>query len=73
MCQKAWEVIYCVSHEKTLQLVREVKSGDIHAVPRMEKTYYKTTKEAIVEFWMGEYFDKIADYMPDRDTIHLLT
>jgi hypothetical protein len=38
-----------------------------------KKTYYRTTKEAVVEFWMGEYFDKIPDYMPDRDTIHLPT
>ena len=28
-CQKAWEVIYNVSHEKTIQLIREVKLGDV--------------------------------------------
>ena len=71
VCQKAWEIIYDVSHEKTLQLTREVKLGDLQEPKRLAQESFTETKADVVDNWMDKYFEKVADYMPDRDSIHL--
>lgn len=73
VCQKAWEVIYSVSHEKTLQLTREVKLGDITEPKRQAQETFAETKSDVVDYWMDLYFEKVADHMPDRNSIHLPT
>ena len=62
-----WEVIYDVSHEKTLWLTREVKLNDIYESKRLQQRALTETKEAVVDYWMGHYFEKIDNFMPDRE------
>ena len=50
---KAWEVIYDVSHEKTLQLTREVKQVDIYESKRLHQRALTETKEAVIDYGMG--------------------
>ena len=71
ICQKAWEVIYNVSHEKTLQLSREVKLGDVTEPKRSIQEKFTTTKSETVDNWMNLYFEKVADHMPDKNSSHL--
>ena len=71
ICQKAWEVIYNVSHEKTLQLSREVKLGDVTEPKRSIQEKFTTTKFETVDNWMNLYFEKVADNMPDKNSAHL--
>ena len=71
ICQKAWEVIYNVSHEKTLQLSREVKLGDVTEPKRSIQEKFTTTKSETVDNWMNLYFEKVADHMPDKKSAHL--
>ena len=74
VCQNAWETLYAVSHNSTLQMVREVKAGDHGEHKRVKKATVKLTKEAFVESWLDEFFTSVADIMPDangRETQHL--
>ena len=71
VCQKAWEVIYNVSHEKTLQLSREVKLGDVTKPKRSIQEKCTTTKSETVDNWMNLYFEKVADNMADKNSAHL--
>ncbi len=71
VCQKAWEVIYNVSHEKTIQLSREVKLGDVTGLKRSIQEKFTTTKFETVDNWMNLYFEKVADHMPDKNSAHL--
>ena len=73
ICQKAWEVIYNVSHEKTLQLSREVKLGDVTEPKRSIQEKFTSTKSETVDNWMDLYFEKVADHMPDKNSMHLPT
>jgi hypothetical protein len=68
-----WEVIYNVSQEKAIQLTREVKLGDVTEPKRTTQEKFTTIKSEIVDNWMDSYFEKVADHMPDKNSIHLLT
>ena len=73
-CQEALEVIYNASHEKTIQCKREVKLVDITQQPkRTTQENFTTTKSEIVDNWMDLNFEKVADHMPHKNSIHLPT
>jgi len=70
-CQKAREVIYNVFHDKTIQLTKGVKLGDVTKPKRTIQEKFKTTKSEIVDNLMELYFKKVANHMPDKNSIHL--
>ncbi len=65
--------MYNVSHEKTIQLTREVKLGDITESKRTTQEKFTTTKFEIVDNQMDLYFEKVVDHMLDKNSIHLPT
>ena len=77
VCQRAWEVIYDVSHQQTVLLVREVGQGDMQMPRREPKVMKNDCKSAHVKHWLKCFFENIADRMPDdsnkhgKETMHL--
>ena len=74
VCQVAWEKLYNVSHMSTVQLVKQVKLGDLDPTNRLVKTGSKETKQDYVQSWLDTFFKNIADIMPDsngRESQHL--
>ena len=58
----------------TVQLVKQVKLGDLHPTNRPVKTGAKETKQDYVQSWLDTFFKSIADIMPDsngRESQHL--
>ena len=70
VCQAAWEVIYCCSHERTTQLVREVTCGNMEQPKREPKVSKKECKADTIRNWLTIFFDGIADRMPDDNNQH---
>jgi hypothetical protein len=48
-----------------------VKLGDVTEPKRKTQERFRTTKFDIVDNWMDLYFEKVADHMPDKNSIHL--
>ncbi len=57
----------------TIQLTREVKLDDVTEPKRSIQEKFTTTKSETVDNWMDLYFEKVADHMPDKNSIHLPT
>ena len=66
-------MIYNVSHEKTIQLTREVNIGDVTKPKRTIQEKFTTIKSETVDNWMDLYFEKVVGHMPDKNSIHLPT
>jgi hypothetical protein len=50
-----------------------VKLGDVTEPKRALQEKFTTTKSETVDNWMELYFEKVADHMPDKNSIHLPT
>ena len=70
VCQKAWQVIYGVSHQTTVQLVRSVGAGDLEHPKRQPKNSRKECKVDAIRNWLTGFFENIADRMPDDSNQH---
>ncbi len=60
-----------MSREKTIQLTRKVKLGDVTKPKRTTQEKFTTTKSEIVDNWMDMYFEKVVDHMTNKNSIHL--
>ena len=64
VCQKAFEIIYHVSHHTLLNLVNKAKGCEPIDHKRAKKESLKVTKEDRVKAWMTTFFEQQADIMP---------
>ena len=51
----------------TRKVTREVELGDIYESKRLQQRTLTESKEAVVDYQMGQNFEKIADFKPIRE------
>jgi len=71
VCQKTFEVIYDIAHNRKLSIVNEIKNGNILKAARKKKVQQlQNTKSASLKTWLGLFFENTCDIMPMCDNMN---
>ena len=72
VCQKTFEVIYDIAHNRKLSIVNEIKNGNILKAARKKKVQQlQNTKSASLKTWLGIFFENTCDNMNGSTHRHL--